>query len=227
MLDTLPQNSWNTVIHLLGSAGALIFYSRFYVQWIVSERRGQSTIPVAFWYMSAVGALVLFSYSCLIQSPVGTLSYCFNIVIYARNLIHIGRERGRLSPTRSNVIHGAAGGVVLLGMALTAHTWLLEYHGGRNTPQQEQLTTWFWVAVGTLGTGLFALRFLVQWVVTEIKKKSTVPVSFWYISLVAAACLGSAYTARAEWVLAIGVATTAPIYARNLWMIHRKKPSDD
>ena len=81
----------------LGWAGAVIFFSRFYVQWIYSEIKKRSAMPVAFWYMSTAGSLMLFAFAVLSSSPLGALGHCFNLVVYARNLIHIWREKGRLS----------------------------------------------------------------------------------------------------------------------------------
>ena len=66
---------------LFGVAGGLIFYGRFYVQWIASERAGRSVMPVAFWYMSSAGSVMLVAYAFALQSPLGALGQTFNIVI--------------------------------------------------------------------------------------------------------------------------------------------------
>ena len=41
----------------------------------------------------------------------------------------------------------------------------------------------FWLAIGFLGQALFTARFLIQWVVSEKKRDSVVPVAFWWFSL--------------------------------------------
>ena len=84
---------------LFGAVGAVIFYGRFYVQWLASERRKQSVIPVAFWYMSAGGSVMQFIYAVYLNSPGAALGLCFNVFIYMRNLVHIWRERGKLTRT--------------------------------------------------------------------------------------------------------------------------------
>lgn len=77
----------------VGFLGLLIFSSRFIVQWIVSERRKESVIPVSFWYLSIVGSLCLLAYALVQRDPVFILSYLFNGFIYIRNLYLIRARR--------------------------------------------------------------------------------------------------------------------------------------
>ncbi|MFZ0427576.1 MAG: lipid-A-disaccharide synthase N-terminal domain-containing protein [Acidobacteriota bacterium] len=78
---------------IVGFLGLIVFSSRFVVQWIESERRKESVIPVSFWYLSIVGSLLLLSYALVRRDPVFILSYLFNGVIYVRNLYLIHRKR--------------------------------------------------------------------------------------------------------------------------------------
>ncbi|MBN2446092.1 MAG: lipid-A-disaccharide synthase N-terminal domain-containing protein [Phycisphaerae bacterium] len=75
---------------------------RFVVQWYVSERQGRSTVPVAFWYLSLVGGLMLGLYAFLKQDPVFFLGQLLGVMIYIRNLVLIHRER--------RLLRAAAGG---------------------------------------------------------------------------------------------------------------------
>ena len=98
-MPSLTTWVWTEILwESAGILGAVIFFGRFYLQWIVSEREKRSVVPLAFWYMSTVGSLLLLAYGVRRGSAVGVLSYSFNIVVYARNLIHIWRERGQLTP---------------------------------------------------------------------------------------------------------------------------------
>jgi len=211
------------VMPLLGIVAAVIFYGRFYIQWIVSEIRKESVIPVVFWYMSAVGSVMLLLHAAYIRSPVGVLSHSFNIVIYARNLVHIWREKGALSPLRYALVHGLIAVVVSMSLGLLVLTWFREYEAVSDEPAAVQLQNWFWIGVGVAGQGLFACRFLLQWVASERARKSVVPVAFWYISLAASVLLTSSHVQRGEWIFAVGVGSTIFIYLRNLWLIHGKK----
>lgn len=70
----------------IGFAGQLLFTSRFLVQWIASERRRESVVPVAFWWFSLAGGVTLLSYALWRQDPVFILGQAMGLVIYARNL---------------------------------------------------------------------------------------------------------------------------------------------
>lgn len=210
------------LLNLLGYSGALLFYGRFYLQWIVSERHGRSVVPVAFWYMSGAGSVMLLLYGVFyLNSPVGALSHCFNSIIYARNLVHIWRSEGKLSDRYSRLFHGAVGLLVTAGIFLVGLTLFREFQVTRDHALHEQARNWFWIGVGVLGQGLFALRFLVQWVVTEIKRQSTIPSVFWYLSVAAALLLISSHAQRQEWLYTIGIFTTLFVYLRNIYWIRR------
>lgn len=206
--------AWAPVIYGLGLLGWVLFYGRFYVQWIASEIQGKSVFPLSFWYLSASGSILLFTYGVFAHSRIGTLSHCFNLVIYARNLTHVWREAGALSRRRSIGAHGIAGVVVLLAMVMLGYTW------GRGAEAMEK-RAWIWIGVGVLGQGLFALRFLIQWLVTEWKRRSVVPVSFWPLSIAATLLLCASHAQQREWIYAAGLAATLPVYVRNLWLIGR------
>jgi len=80
---------------LLGFGGQAVFMGRFVLQWLVSERRGRSVIPVAFWYLSIAGALVLLAYALHRRDPVFAAGQGVGIAIYLRNLqlVRAGRRR--------------------------------------------------------------------------------------------------------------------------------------
>ena len=78
---------------VIGFIGLVTFSSRFIIQWIVSERRKESVIPVSFWYLSIVGSLCLLTYALWRQDPIFILSYLFNGFIYFRNLYFVYSKR--------------------------------------------------------------------------------------------------------------------------------------
>jgi lipid-A-disaccharide synthase-like uncharacterized protein len=77
---------------LVGLVGQGIFGSRFLVQWLASERRGRSVIPVAFWYLSIVGSMVLLTYAIHRRDPVFIIGECGGVLIYVRNLALLRRQ---------------------------------------------------------------------------------------------------------------------------------------
>ena len=74
---------------ILGAIAQICFFCRFIIQWIVSEMKKESVIPIAFWYFSIIGSVGLLIYAIVRKDPVFILAYLFNNVIYVRNLMLI------------------------------------------------------------------------------------------------------------------------------------------
>ena len=77
---------------IIGFSGQGLFASRFIVQWIYSEKKGESAIPIIFWYLSIFGGFGLLIYAIFRKDPVIILGQAFGILIYLRNLILIYRR---------------------------------------------------------------------------------------------------------------------------------------
>lgn len=213
--------SWSESLwHVFGTIGAVIFYGRFYVQWLASERKKQITIPIAFWYMSAVGSMMQFAYALHLVSPGAAFGLCFNLFIYTRNLIHIWRERGKLTQTLNVAAHTTAFVTVAIATVFMVMTWHYEWKANATADPAQATANWIWLGVWGVGQTLFFLRFLVQWLVSEAQKKSVVPPIFWYFSIVAATLQAASFIQREDWVFAAGMMATILIYGRNLWFIH-------
>jgi lipid-A-disaccharide synthase-like uncharacterized protein len=78
---------------LLGYVAQLMFTMRFLVQWIASERAGKMVMPIAFWFFSIGGGLLLLLYALYIRDPVFILGQAFGVLVYARNLYFELRDR--------------------------------------------------------------------------------------------------------------------------------------
>jgi lipid-A-disaccharide synthase-like uncharacterized protein len=74
-----------------GLLGQAFFSARFLVQWIASERRKQSVVPVQFWYFSVGGGVILLAYAIYRLDPVFILGQGAGLFVYARNLYFIRR----------------------------------------------------------------------------------------------------------------------------------------
>lgn len=79
-------------IAILGFIGQAVFFMRFLVQWLATEREKRSVIPIAFWYFSIGGALLLLIYGILDRDPVILLGQSTGLFIYMRNLYFIKRN---------------------------------------------------------------------------------------------------------------------------------------
>ena len=90
MIEYLNNLSTIEIIFLvIGFIGQGLFASRFVFQWIYSEKKGESHIPLIFWYLSIFGGLGLLTYAIFRKDPVIIVGQIFGIFIYARNLILI------------------------------------------------------------------------------------------------------------------------------------------
>lgn len=85
---------------LWGFAGQTLFTGRFLVQWLYSERARRSVMPLAFWYLSITGGLMLLAYAVAVMDPVIILGQLFGVIVYGRNLMLI-RRAGRAPETAS------------------------------------------------------------------------------------------------------------------------------
>ncbi len=89
----LSLNKIELIFLIIGFAGQGLFASRFIVQWIYSERKGVSSIPIAFWYLSILGGIGLLTYAIFRKDPVIISGQIFGIFIYLRNLILIYKKK--------------------------------------------------------------------------------------------------------------------------------------
>jgi lipid-A-disaccharide synthase-like uncharacterized protein len=83
-----------------GLVAQLFFTARFLVQWISSERAGQSVVPMAFWFFSMGGGLMTLVYGVVKREPIIIIGQALATVIYVRNIMLILKNRASGSTTR-------------------------------------------------------------------------------------------------------------------------------
>ena len=76
-----------------GTLGQLVFFSRWVIQWISSEKNKISIIPVAFWWCSLSGGVITLIYAHHIGSFPFMLAQAVGIIVYSRNLLLINRRQ--------------------------------------------------------------------------------------------------------------------------------------
>lgn len=102
----LKITSWASLLWVvIGFVGQLAFAGRMLVQWLVSEKQRQSTVPEAFWWMSLIGGMMLFAYFAWRQDLIAILGQTSGLVIYARNIRLIYKQRRR--ERRNGIANGA------------------------------------------------------------------------------------------------------------------------
>tara|TARA_B100000700_G_scaffold324157_1_gene429591 strand:+ start:578 stop:949 length:372 start_codon:yes stop_codon:yes gene_type:complete len=92
-LDIYLSESPENIMIIIGFGGQALFAARFLIQWITSESAQRSVIPIAFWYFSITGGIVLLTYAIWRKDPVIIAGQSVGILIYARNLYFIHRNQ--------------------------------------------------------------------------------------------------------------------------------------
>lgn len=88
------------------------------------------------------------------------------------------------------------------------------------------ITTWanlVWIGVGLVGQLAFSSRFLVQWLVSERERKTVVPESFWWMSLIGGLALFAYFVWRQDPIGVLGQSSGLVIYSRNIRLIYKQK----
>ena len=88
--------NFETFCLVVGFLGQILFFLRFLVQWLASEKNKKSVIPVSFWYFSLVGGGLLLAYAIMRRDPVFIAGQSCGFLIYTRNLYFIKKKKNFL-----------------------------------------------------------------------------------------------------------------------------------
>lgn len=86
-----------TIWIAVGFLGQGLFFGRWVIQWIVSERTSKSQVPLSFWYMSLIGGLITLAYAIYRKDPVFIAGQGIGSIVYIRNLVLIRRSDPRMT----------------------------------------------------------------------------------------------------------------------------------
>jgi lipid-A-disaccharide synthase-like uncharacterized protein len=92
--------SLETIWLAIGFLGQGLFFGRWVIQWIASERKAESQVPISFWYMSLLGGLITLAYAIYREDPVFIAGQSIGSIVYIRNLMLISRASRTNQPGR-------------------------------------------------------------------------------------------------------------------------------
>ncbi|MGH7233731.1 MAG: lipid-A-disaccharide synthase N-terminal domain-containing protein [Nitrospiraceae bacterium] len=92
------MNMTESIWLVIGFIGQGIFFMRWLVQWLASERSAESRVPIGFWYMSLVGGLITLAYAIYRKDPVFIAGQSIGAFVYIRNLMLISKASIRTHP---------------------------------------------------------------------------------------------------------------------------------
>jgi len=191
-----------------GWLGNACFFSRFFLQWLASERARRSVVPRIFWRLSVAGAVLMTIYALHRGETVLLLGFLVNGSISARNLYLQGRPGRGGANLRWVAVVGLAFAVLLV--------WI-ERHSKHFALDQPPL--WLWIA--GLGQLLWVTRFPIQWWMSERAGESHFPTLFWWQSLGGNLLLLSYAVHIGDPVFVLGFLPGPLVQTRNLWLGRR------
>ncbi len=216
MLDEATR----TLLYPLGFVATLTFALRFAVQWLVSEAKKESVVPVSFWYISLIGNLVLFTHGMIqVQYHVALIQGC-GAIISSRNLNLMQSVKYQL---RKRTVFTILGTVIVFITAFFTFQdagWFRQPVTGweREGPP----IAFAWHLIGFSGMILFSLRFWIQWWCAELKEQSYLGPAFWWMSVAGGSLMSTYFYLIGDPVNLIGPSLGMIPYIRNLILLKRQ-----
>ena len=199
------DNPWE----LLGWLGLVCYFSRSLIQWIASERAGDSIAPLAFWWVSVAGAVLLSAYSIYRAEPIFLVGYLVTLGIYLRNLWISHAPGSKLGPLQVTLVAVIA--------------WALVVTVGLNDLKPGYGDSLLWLIVAVAGQMLWSSRFILQWYLSEKTGESHIPEAFWWISLGGNVLMLSYAIRVGDPVWIAGLLLGPIVQIRNLMILYRAR----
>lgn len=198
------------LIYSVGFIAQILFSSRLIIQWSLSERNKKVLSPAMFWIMSLLASNFLFVYGYLRDDFSIMLGQCLTYYIYIRNLQIQGVwDKG------NKVLRYL---VILLPIVLLAQ--ILFYNEGiKNDLFSNELIPPEILVLGIISQLIFSLRFVYQWLISEIHKESVLPLGFWLLSNAGALLIIIYAIFRKDPVLLFAHSMGIFIYTRNIVLL--------
>ncbi|AIZ63961.1 lauroyl acyltransferase [Hymenobacter sp. DG25B] len=203
-----------TVALGIGLVSQLLFSSRIVLQWIQSERAKRVLVPTLFWQISLISSFLMIVYGILRHDPIILAAQIISYGIYIRNLQLLGEWR-KLNPW-------FRAGAYVFPVAMLAWFVAGNQHFSLRTMLDNRIPGGV-LLLGAIGQTIFLLRFVYQWLYSERKGESTLPLSFWVISLLGSALILVYALLRQDVVLIIGNVFGTVVYARNIVLLRREQ----
>ena len=202
-------------IYSIGFLAQALFSARLIVQWIASEKLKRSVNPQLFWELSLIASILLFIYGWLREDFAIILGQSITYFIYIRNLQFMGRWQ--LLPSIFRTI------LLILPPAFLIYSFTNGKDDIDILLNNQNIPLWLLIW-GSFAQLLFTMRFIYQWIYSEIKKSSHLPLGFWLISLLGSSMIVIYAIFRLDPVLFLGQIFGLVIYIRNIYFtLHTQK----
>lgn len=198
------------MIYIIGFLAQICFSARLIFQWIMSEKAKHVVSPSIFWMLSILGSYLLFFYGWLRNDFAIILGQLVAYYIYIWNLNLKGGWKNIPFIIRYILIFTP---IIAIGYMLT-HLQIFSAQFFKN----EEIPLYLLI-YGSLGQIVFTLRFVYQWLYSQKKHESLLPMGFWVISLSGSVIIISYALIRRDPVLILGQSTGLLVYCRNIYLL--------
>ncbi len=204
------------LVYSVGFLAQVLFSARQLSQWIASEKAGRILSPLLFWQLSILASFLLMVYGILRNDLAIILGQVITYGVYIRNLYYHGFWDKIPGPVRflAIIFPGLAICWLLTGETYNIHKLLA------NKEISAALMIW-----GVIGQFVFTFRFVYQWLYSEKRKQSILPLGFWVISITGSLMVVSYAIFRMDPVLFIGQLFGVLVYSRNILLGLRQNRS--
>ncbi len=200
------------LIYSIGLVAQVLFSIRLLVQWLSSEKEKKVVVPILFWVLSLFASFLFFIYGFLRNDFAIMMGQLITYYIYIRNL--------QLQDQWNKIKKGMRIFLLafpLIAISVSVNNGVFDFEELVN---HQYISSWL-LFLGVFSQLLFTFRFVYQWMVSEKKKVSTLPVGFWVISILGATLILIYAIFRKDPVLFIGQVFGLIIYIRNLFILKR------
>jgi lipid-A-disaccharide synthase-like uncharacterized protein len=203
------------LIYGLGFLSQVLYFSRTIVQWFKSEHEGEVISPILYWQLSLAASLLLLTYGILRNDFSIVLGQFLVYFIYIRNLQLKNAWNSFPLLLRTTVII----------LPFIFFFWLLagSDHNWNNLIKNKDIPIYLLIW-GSAGQVTFSFRFIYQWITSESRKDSVLPLGFWIISSIGSLMILVYAILRLDPVLFISHSTGIFMYIRNI-LIYKGKES--
>ncbi|MBT8295104.1 MAG: lipid-A-disaccharide synthase N-terminal domain-containing protein [Gramella sp.] len=197
----------NWLIYSLGFMAQIFFSGRMILQWFLSEKSKKVITPIIFWHLSLLASFLLFVYGYLRDDFAIMMGQTLIYFIYIRNLQLQGEWR-RI-PKIFRIF------LLVFPILIVIYGFNNNEYDAAKLLRNDAIPFWL-LMLGIIGQVIFTLRFIYQWVYSEKKKTSSLPLGFWLLSTLGSSIIITYAVFREDPVLLAGHGFGLIMYLRNI-----------
>lgn len=200
------------IVFGIGFLAQLLFSSRILLQWIISEKHKKVLAPNLFWEISLFASVLLFIYGYLRDDFAIMLGQVITYYVYIRN-IQLENEWKKI-PVFLRII------LYFFPLVILIYGYNNNIIDRANLFNKEHIPV-ILMTLGIVAQVLFTLRFVYQWLYSEKRKESILPMGFWVLSFAGSFLIFIYAIFRKDPVLFLGHLSGMIAYSRNIYILKK------